>query len=283
MRCPSSFSATTGVPDEIRDMAPLQFWETVRSGRWNKPTAGCCNGFTQLNLVVLPQRYADDFKRFCQRNPKPCPLLEILAPGTHEAVKLAPGSDLRTDIPGYKVFRGSNVAERATVVDIWQDDFVSFLIGCSFTFENALLAGGVPVRHIEIGCNVPMYLTSIPCQAAGPFHSQLVVSMRPVPAPLVEKTYAITARYPAVHGAPIHHGDPAQIGIDDLGAPDFGDPVPVRNDEIPVFWACGVTPQAALMNACPDIAITHYPGHMFVSNVRDAAFLDQPGPGGDKP
>lgn len=265
-------------PPSLHDTQPLlaatpaEFRSAVRQGRWRKPTSGCCSGFTQLNLVVLPQRYAADFQDFCTRNPQPCPLLETVGPGQVEAVQLAPGSDLRTDCPGYKVFRGGQAEFRENVTDIWQDDFVSFLIGCSFTFEQALLAHGIPIRHIERGCNVPMYVTNRPCVPAGPFHGQMVVSMRPIPEALVELACTVTGRYPGVHGAPVHCGDPQALGIADLARPDFGDPVPVLPGETPVFWACGVTPQVALMNLAPEIAITHAPGFMFVSDRRDEDF-----------
>jgi uncharacterized protein YcsI (UPF0317 family) len=226
-----------------------------------------------LNLVVLPERYAADFQAFCEKNPKPCPVLERVDRGRVEAAHLAPGSDLRTDCPGYKVFRGRQSEFRNNVIDVWRDDFVSFLLGCSFTFEQALLKNGIPVRHIELGCNVPMYITNLPCKSAGPFHGSMVVSMRPIPKSLVAAAYAVTGCYPAVHGEPIHHGDPKAIGIGNLAAPDFGDPVPVNAGEVPVFWACGVTPQVALMNLAPEIAITHAPGFMFVSDYRDEEFF----------
>lgn len=253
-------------------MNGAQFRASVRKGLWRRPTAGCCSGYTQLNLVVLPERYANDFRMFCEQNPKPCPLLETVARGEVEAVELAPGSDLRIDCPGYKIFRGSHWELQDNAVDVWQNDFVSFLLGCSFTFEQAMIGRNIPVRHVELGCNVPMYITNIPCEAAGPFHGSMVVSMRPVPAYLIEETYAVTGCYPAVHGAPIHHGDPAKIGVTDILVPDFGDPVPIYDDEIPVFWACGVTPQVALANLQPDIAVTHAPGFMFVSDRRDEEF-----------
>lgn len=257
---------------DMAEMKGAQFRALVRQGGWRKPTAGCCAGYTQLNLVVLPERYATDFQTFCERNPKPCPLLEVVGHGQVEAVELAPGSDLRRDCPGYKVFRGQHYQLQDDVAGLWQDDFVSFLIGCSFTFEQAMIRRNIPVRHVELGCNVPMFITDIPCKAAGPFHGRMVVSMRPIPAYLVEEAYDVTACYPSVHGAPVHHGDPSKIGVRDILAPDFGDPVPIYDDEIPVFWACGVTPQVALENLAPEIAITHAPGLMFVSDRLDEEF-----------
>ncbi|MFK5926823.1 MAG: putative hydro-lyase [Desulfuromusa sp.] len=256
----------------MAQLSPQKFRQLIRKGLWRKPTAGCCSGHIQLNLVILPEIYAEDFQLFCEKNPKPCPLLETVPTGQVEAKKMAPGSDLRIDIPSYKVFRGGDAELHSDVKSLWQDDFVSFLIGCSFTFENALLKNNIPIRHIELGCNVPMYITNIPCESSGPFHGEMVVSMRPIPVSKVSEVYAITGCYPAVHGDPIHHGDPRKIGITNLDKPDFGDPVPVREGEVPVFWACGVTPQVALMNLKPALAITHAPGYMFVSDYRDDDF-----------
>jgi len=252
-------------------MTPAEFRMAVRNGQWRKPTAGCCPGFTQLNMAILPEAYAEDFHTFCSLNPQPCPVLEVVRNG-YEPVQLAPGADLRTDLPLYKVFHGSRFEQRENLLDVWRDDLVSFLIGCSFTFEQALLAKNVPVRHIELASNVPMYTSNIDCKPAGAFHGKMVVSMRPVPEDLVRLAYDVTGCYPGVHGAPVYHGDPAAIGISDINHPDFGDAVPVYDGEIPVFWACGVTPQVALANAMPEFAITHAPGHMFVSDRRDVDF-----------
>jgi len=220
--------------------------------------------------VVLPRAYAFDFLLFCQRNPKPCPLLEVVEAGGYEPVQTAPGADLRTDLPLYRIWRdGRLVAEVPDVREHWRDDLVSFLLGCSFTFEAALLRAGVPVRHIEQGCNVPMYVTNIECVRAGVFHGPLVVSMRPIPVEQVVRAVQITSRYPAVHGAPVHIGDPAMLGIRDLARPDYGDPVDIRPGEVPVFWACGVTPQAVALRSRPEFMITHAPGHMFLTDVPD--------------
>jgi uncharacterized protein YcsI (UPF0317 family) len=225
-----------------------------------------------VNVVILPAAYAFHFLLFCQRNPAPCPLLEVMEEGVYEPRILAPGADIRTDCPRYRVFRHGTPEDRDDVVDTWRADFVTFLLGCSFTFENALLAAGVPVRHIEEGRNVPMYRTNRPCEPAGPFSGNMVVSMRPIPAPLVSRAVQITSRFPAVHGAPVHVGDPAGLGVADLARPDFGDRVEVRPGEIPVFWACGVTPQVAIEAARPEVAITHSPGFMFVTDRRDEEF-----------
>jgi uncharacterized protein YcsI (UPF0317 family) len=227
-------------------------------------------GHVQANLVVVPRDLAFDFLLFCHRNPKPCPLLDVTEPGCPEPRLTAPGSDLRTDLPRYRVYRhGELVDEPADLHSWWRDDLVAFLLGCSFTFENALLQAGVPLRHVEAGCNVPMYRTNRPCRPAGIFRGPVVVSMRPLtPAQAVTAT-RICSRFPRAHGTPIHFGDPQALGIRDMSRPDFGDPVEIRPGEVPVFWACGVTPQAVAMEVQPPLLITHKPGHMFVTDLRD--------------
>jgi len=224
----------------------------------------------QANLVILPRDWAFDFLLFCQRNPKPCPLLDVTEAGDPEPRHIAPGADVRTDLPTYRIWEhGELIDEPNDITRYWRDDLVSFLIGCSFTFESALLSAGIPVRHIEMNRNVPMFRTNIACRPAGRFHGPMVVSMRPMtPAQAIEAT-RICSRFPRAHGTPIHLGDPSDIGIADIMAPDFGEPVDIRPGEIPVFWACGVTPQAALMHAKPPFAITHKPGHMFVCDLKD--------------
>ncbi len=255
---------------QLREMSPSQVRELIRSGGHSKPTAGLAPGFAQANLVILKKELAYDFLLFCQRNPKPCPVLEVTNVGDAQARLTAPGSDLRTDLPRYRVFEhGRLVDEPTDIVKYWRDDFVSFLLGCSFSFESALMDSGLEVRHITDVCNVPMYVTNIECQPAGVFSGPVVVSMRPY-APLdAIRAIQITSRYPAVHGSPIHFGDPSAIGIRDLHAPEFGDAVQIRSAEVPVFWACGVTPQAAIMRIKPDLVITHAPGHMFVTDLKD--------------
>lgn len=250
---------------------PADVRALIRTGKLTGPTAGMCAPYAQANLVVLPKQYAYDFLLFAQRNPKACPVLEVTDEGSRAPRFMATGADIATDIPKYRVYeRGELVRELPDVAGLWRDDFVSFLIGCSFSFEGELLAAGIPVRHIEEGRNVPMYRTDIPCAEAGIFRGNVVVSMRPIPSGLVARAASATASMPRVHGCPIHIGDPGRIGIRDLSAPDFGDAVTVREGEIPVFWACGVTPQAAIMEAKPDIAITHAPGHMFITDVKNA-------------
>jgi uncharacterized protein YcsI (UPF0317 family) len=240
------------------------------AGEHTGPTAGLCPGYTQANLVALPEADAFDFLRFCVANPKPCPVLDVTDPGSPEPAQMAPGADLRTDVPRYRVFRdGELVDEPPDAREVWRDDLVAFLIGCSFTFERALLAEDLPVRHIDQGVNVPMYRTSVDCTPAGRFSGPLVVSMRPMtPAQAIRATQ-ITSRYGPVHGAPVHVGEPSELGIADLSAPDYGDPVEVRDGEVPVFWACGVTPQAVAVASRPSLMITHAPGHMFVTDARD--------------
>jgi uncharacterized protein YcsI (UPF0317 family) len=243
---------------------------SIRRGEWTGPTAGLAPGFTQANLVVLPADDAFDFMRFCQRNPKPCPLLDVTDPGSFEPAQTAPGADLRTDVPRYRVYReGEFDGEPADVCSEWRDDLVAFLIGCSFTFERALLANGLPVRHVELGCNVPMYRTARECTPAGRFAGPLVVSMRPMTPEQAIRATQVTSRYPGVHGAPVHVGDAAALGIQDLAAPDYGDPVEIREGEVPVFWACGVTPQAVAAASRPALMITHAPGHMFLTDLDD--------------
>jgi uncharacterized protein YcsI (UPF0317 family) len=255
--------------------AAAEFRAAVRQGLHTGPTAGYCMGFAQANLVVLPKDVAYDFLVFASRNPKPCPIIEVLEPGCPEPVLSAPGADIRTDIPKYRVYRrGKLVEEPTSIAHLWRDDFVSFLIGCSFTFERPLLDAGVPVRHIELRRNVPMYITNIQCRPAGVFHGPMVVSMRPIPGGLVTRAVEITSAMYAVHGAPIHIGSPSTIGISDTDRPDFGDSVPIREGEVPVFWACGVTPQAAALTAAPELVITHSPGHMFVTDIADRDVQD---------
>lgn len=249
---------------------PQAVWAACRSGEWDKPTPGLAPGYAQANLVILPREDAFDFLRFAQRNPKPVPVLEVLDPGEAEPRLTSPGADLRTDLPRYRVYRdGVMTEERSEIRQLWQPDLVSFLIGCSFTFEQPLIAAGIPIRHLECGCNVPMYRTNQTCVPSGRFAGPLVVSMRPIPAHLVPRAVTVTARYPAVHGAPVHIGAPEALGIADLSRPDWGDPVEIRPGEVPVFWACGVTPQAVAIASRPRLMITHAPGHMFVTGLLD--------------
>ncbi|MPL69357.1 putative hydro-lyase [bioreactor metagenome] len=251
-------------------LSPVEMRAAIRNGEWRRPTAGLAAGFAQANLVVLPKELAFEFLLFCQRNPKPCPVLDVTDVGSPEPKLAAPGADLRTEIPKYRIYKkGVYVEEVTNLSGYWRNDLVAFLLGCSFSFESSMLRADVPVRHIEEDCNVPMYITNIDCKPAGMFKGPLVVSMRPLPPDKVVKSVQITSRFPAVHGAPVHIGDPAFLGIKELGKPDFGDAVTVKPGETPVFWACGCTPQAVAMEAKPEFMITHAPGHMFITDIRD--------------
>lgn len=243
----------------------------ARAGEWDGPTPGVALGYVQANLVAVPRDLAFEFLLFCQRNPKACPLLDVTEPGSAEFAWAAPGSDWRTDLPRYRVYeRGELREEPPEVRRWWREDLLAFLLGCSFTFEHALLRAGIPVRHVEMGCNVPMYRTNVACRPAGRFRGPLVVSMRPMTPAQAIAAVQICGRFPRAHGVPVHLGCSEAIGIRDLGRPDFGDPVEIGKGEVPVFWACGVTPQAVAMEVRPELFITHRPGHMFVTDLRDA-------------
>lgn len=249
----------------------LEVRRACREGSWSGPTPGLAPGYAQANLVVLPRDWAWDFLLFCQRNPQPCPLIDVTEAGAVAPSFAAPEADLRCDLPRYRVWKnGELVEEPADVSAYWGDDLISFLIGCSFTFEAELVRSGLRVRHLDAGCNVPMYRTTIACRSAGRFHGPMVVSMRPYTPADAIRAVQVTAAFPGSHGAPVHLGLPEAIGIGDLTRPDYGDAVPVHPGELPVFWACGVTPQAVLQAAKPPFAITHSPGCMFVTDLRDA-------------
>ena len=251
--------------------SPAAFRQLVRYGRFTAQTAGQCPGFTQGNLAILPRTHAEEFLRFARLNPKSCPVIGVTEVGQPSVPELGEGIDLRTDIPGYCVFHaGEKVDEAAHLRDLWRDDLVGFVIGCSLSFEQALLEGGVPVRHIEQNTTVPMYNTNRPNGQAGRFGGMGVVSMRPMTVAQAIRAVQITSRFPGAHGAPVHLGDPAEIGIADIDAPDYGEAAEIRPGEIPVFWACGVTPQQAIRSARVPFAITHRPGHMLVTDVRSS-------------
>lgn len=243
--------------------------QACRTGEFRGPTCGLAAGFAQANLVILPAELAAEFHEFCRLNRQACPLLAVSEPGAIDVPALAMATDVRTDLPRYRIWRDGQLdTEVSDIRNLWQEDFVCFYIGCSFTFEEALQAAGIPLRHWELGCNVPMFRTNRPCVASGPFSGELVVSMRPLTPEHAIAATLLTANFPDSHGPPVHWGHPQALGIVEISQPDFGDAVPTRDDEYPVFWACGVTPQVALMNARVPLAITHAPGCMFVTDRR---------------
>jgi uncharacterized protein YcsI (UPF0317 family) len=243
----------------------------ARSGRHDGQTAGLAPGFVQGNLAILPRDIAGDFLRFCHLNPKPCPVIGVSEPGSPSIPALGADLDIRTDLPRYRVWRdGELVDEPTNIANIWRDDLVAFIIGCSFSFEEALIEDGIPLRHVACGRNVAMWRTNIACQPAGSFSGPMVVSMRPLKPADAIRAIQITSRFPAVHGAPVHIGMPEAIGIMDITRPDYGDPVEIMTDELPVFWACGVTPQAVIAAMKPAFAITHAPGCMLVTDIRNS-------------
>jgi uncharacterized protein YcsI (UPF0317 family) len=240
----------------------------IRAGEWTGPTTGLAPGYVQANLVVLPGDFAPDFGRFCRGNPRALPLLDVTEPGSPTPARIAPGSDVRLDLPRYRVYREGRMNEEPTdIVTLWRADFVAFLIGCSFTFDALLRANGVAVRHLELGRNVPMYVTDRETEPAGRFSGPLVVSMRPIRRDDVDRVVELTRGLPLAHGEPILIGSPEALGIEDLKRPDYGDAVPVRDDEVPAFWACGVTAQAAAERSRVPLMITHAPGHMFITDL----------------
>ncbi|MEN6441470.1 MAG: putative hydro-lyase [Syntrophobacter sp.] len=254
---------------------PREIRERIRSGQWARPTSGLAPAYAQANLVIIDQRHAFEFLLFCQRNPKPCPVVEVVEPGLYETRLSAPGGDIRKDVPLYRIWKnGELIEEIPDITHYFGPGSVSFLLGCSFSFEHALIAGGVPVRNIDEGKNVSMYITNRKCIPAGRFSSPLVVSMRPIRHDLVSRAVRITGRYSSVHGAPVHIGDPRVLGISDLDRPDFGEAVSIREDETPVFWACGVTSSVAALSAGLDMCITHAPGHMFITDLLNESLAE---------
>lgn len=254
-------------------MTPETLRRQSAQGLFDQPTSGFCDGYVQANLAAVPEAYAADFETFCHRNAQPCPLLEIVGPGQHHTQRLAKGADLLNVIPRYRVWENGRVIDE--VQDIsrqYQEDLVFFLLGCSFSFEEALVKAGIRLRHLDQACNVSMYRTNIRLESVGPFQGKMVVSMRPVHHRKVATACAVTAHFPEVHGAPVHVGYPEMIGINDLGHVDYGDAVEISSDEVPVFWACGVTPQNVLISSRIPFAITHAPGFMFVGDILNEAF-----------
>lgn len=257
--------------DEIRNKAPVQIREYIRNEKWIGPTTGIALGFVQANLVIIPENLALDFLLFCQRNQSACPILEFTEPGAVNLNYLAKDVDLRTDLPKYRVYkRGVLVDEPLNIVGYWQTDFVSFLIGCSLSFEKALIDANIPLRHLENNKNGAIYISSIKCNPAGRFRGNMAVSLRPIPREKLIRAIQITSRFYKAHGAPVHIGNPALIGIKNLDKVDYGDPPIFKDNDVPVFWACGVTPQVVALESKPEIMITHCPTHMFVSDIKDA-------------
>ncbi|PJI08620.1 MULTISPECIES: putative hydro-lyase [Clostridium] len=255
---------------EYSNMKPYDVRKLIRQEKITTPTAGMCSGYAQANLVILPKELAYDFLLFTQRNPKSCPILEVSDVGDKKLKYLGEDIDITSDIPKYRVYEdGILTGEYTNIADLWREDFVSFLIGCSFSFESELIEANIPIRHIEENCNVPMFITNIECTPAGIFNGKMVVSMRPLSNENIIKSVLVSGEMPKVHGAPIHIGDPVSIGIKDISKPDFGDPVTIKDNEIPVFWACGVTPQSVVMNVKPKIVITHSPGHMLITDLKN--------------
>ncbi|OED50955.1 putative hydro-lyase [Leisingera sp. S232] len=256
----------------LKHSDPQALRAAFRSGRYHSHTAGLGQGLLQANLAILPEAHALDFMRFCHRNPKPCPLTAVSDTGNPRMFTLGRDIDIRTDVPAYNIYRNGQLdATAGDISDLWRDDLVAFALGCSFTFEHAIQRAGIPLWHIDKNQTVPMFRSSIETVPAGPFGGAMVVSMRSIPKDRLEEVTEISRRFPLAHGAPIHCGDPAEIGIMDIAQPDWGDPAPVGPGEVPVFWACGVTPQVAIEAARLPLCITHKPGHMLITDVPENA------------
>lgn len=255
---------------QMLEATPLEARKLIRSGAYSAPTSGLCPGYAQANLIILPKEQAYDFLLFAQRNPKPCPILEVTEVGSREACICAQDCDIATDFPRYRIYRNGVFTEEVTdITSYWRDDLVAFVIGCSFSFESDLVEAGIEIRHNTMGRNVPMYITNLECRPAGMMSGNMVVSMRPLPPEHIVPAVQLSGAIPSVHGAPVHIGDPAAIGIEDVMKPDFGDPVDIYPGETPVFWACGVTPQSIVMNVKPEFAITHAPGCMLITDTKN--------------
>lgn len=256
------------LPKDLSSLSPQALRPHIRAGRVTGQTAGLAPGYLQGNLAILPASAALDFARFCQRNPKPCPLVGVSDTGDPMLRTLGADIDIRTDVPSYNIYRDGELSGQATdIKDLWTADSVAFVLGCSFSFEAALQAEGVPLRHVETNTTVPMYRTDIDCVPAGPFRGTMVTSMRPMSTADAIRAVEITARFPMTHGTPVHIGDPAAIGIDDVMRPDWGDPPTIHAGEVPVFWACGVTPQNVIQAAKLPQVITHTPGCMLIADL----------------
>ena len=254
-----------------KNASPLEVRRLIREGKITGQTSGMCDGWAQANLCILPKKYAYDFLLFCQRNPQSCPLLEVGDEGNRFLNSSASDCDIAKDVPKYRIWENGKLVKECDDASLyWRDDLVTFVIGCSFSFEAPLMAAGIDVRNISENHNVPMYLTNIDTKPAGIFGGKMVVSMRPIRHDQIVKAVTVTAKVPKVHGAPIHIGSPEVIGIKDISKPDFGEPSSIKEGEVPVFWCCGVTPQSVVMNSKPDFCITHAPGHMLITDIPEA-------------
>ncbi len=260
--------------------SPAELRRAFRNADMDGQTSGMARGYVQVNLAILPENMADDFKKYCELNPQPCPLISMSKPGDPSLPELGAGIDVRQDVSAYHVFKDGKLTEVVSHINdaLWRDNLVTFALGCSFSFEEALVDAGLPVRHIELGRNVPMYRSNIATNPSEPFNGNMVVSMRPFPTEQVEAAVEITSRFPRVHGGPVHVGSlgemGGEIGIKNILKPDFGDAPEIRHGEVPVFWACGVTPQVAIEQARPKICITHKPGHMLITDRLNSEFMD---------
>lgn len=264
--------SVTATYEKLKASSLSDLRAAIRAGDYRSHTAGLGKGYLQANLAIMPEAYALDFMRYCQRNPKPCPLTGVSDTGNPKMLTMGRDIDIRSDVPAYNIYRDGRLAGSVhDIGDIWRDDLVVFAIGCSFTFEHALMQAGIPLWHIEHDKTVPMFRSNIDTVPAGPFSGKMVVSMRAIPEDRVDETVAISRRFPLAHGAPVHWGDPAGIGISDITLPDWGDPAPIGPGEVPVFWACGVTPQVAIEAARLPLCITHRPGHMLITDVAEDA------------
>jgi uncharacterized protein YcsI (UPF0317 family) len=256
--------------EPLRDMDVVSVRAAIRSGGYRSHTAGLARGVLQSNLAILPESYALDFMRYCQRNPKPCPLSGVSDTGSPMMFTLGRDIDIRSDVPAYNIYRNGELdATVNNISEVWTDDLVAFALGCSFTFEHALMRAGVKLWHIDNNTTVPMFRSNIDTVPAGPFHGKMVVSMRAVPAGQIDLVSEISRKFPLAHGGPVHAGDPDRIGIEDITKPEWGDPAPVTQGHVPVFWACGVTPQVAIEQASLPICITHKPGHMLITDIHE--------------
>lgn len=261
-----------GSYENLKNSTLAEVRTEIRAGRYTAHTAGLGRGSLQANLVIMPEEFAFDFMRYCQRNPKPCPITGVSDTGNPMMFTMGNDIDIRTDVPAYNIYRNGRLDISVTnIAEIWRDDFVVFTLGCSFTFEHALLDAGINLWHIDNDRTVPMFRSSIETTPAGPFSGKMVVSMRSVCEERVDEVIEISRRFPLAHGAPVHVGDPKAIGITDLSSPDWGDPAPVGANEVPVFWACGVTPQVAIKAAQLPICITHKPGCMLITDIAEDA------------